>query len=301
MSGIFVYSDRVELAAELVGFAQESGGPASAIVLDQESAEALKCSGAETVYWLRGNGQLPEAYAEPIVDLLVANGAEVFAVGATVRGRSLAANVAGLLDCGMASDVSEVEFTDGKLVTRRLTYGGAVVSSETVPTPGVVTVPSGMFAGVRGGGKVVPLDVDADPRLQVVGRQDVVRQGTDLASAERIVCVGMGFDKIEDLQLAADLADALQAEVGCSRGVAEEREWLPQTRYIGISGLSVKPALYLALGVSGQVQHVVGVREARTVVAVNKDASAPIFNVCDYGVVGDMYAVIPELIAALEG
>ncbi len=124
------------------------------------------------------------------------------------------------------------------------------------------------------------------------------KQAVDLGQAERIVAVGRGIKSEEHLPLAQELARALDAELAASRPICDAG-WLPMDRQIGSSGQTVAPALYLALGISGAIQHLVGMKGARTIVAVNKDADAPIFEVADYGIVGDLFEVVPALIAAL--
>jgi electron transfer flavoprotein alpha subunit len=125
------------------------------------------------------------------------------------------------------------------------------------------------------------------------------KQAVDLSQAEIIVAVGRGIKNPENLELASKLAALLGAEVGASRPICDEG-WLPMERQIGSSGQTVAPKLYLALGISGAIQHMVGMKGSRTVVAVNKDANAPIFEVADYGIVGDLFEVVPALIDALE-
>ena len=122
----------------------------------------------------------------------------------------------------------------------------------------------------------------------------------DLAQAKIIVCVGRGVEKPEDIKLARELADVLGGEVGCSRPIAEELNWLPEEFYLGISGKKVKPELYIGLGVSGQIQHVTGIRDSKVIFAVNRDENAPIFEAADYGIVGDLYQVVPKLIEELK-
>ena len=124
------------------------------------------------------------------------------------------------------------------------------------------------------------------------------KQAVDLGQAERIVAVGRGIKSQEHLPLAQELARALDAELAASRPICDAG-WLPMDRQIGSSGQTVAPALYLALGISGAIQHLVGMKGARTIVAINKDADAPIFEVADYGIVGDLFEVVPALIAAL--
>lgn len=148
--------------------------------------------------------------------------------------------------------------------------------------------------------RIVAVQIEASDRRQVPGvpfRE--ARQEVDLTAAERIVAVGRGIKEPSYLAVVQQLATALGAEVGASRPVCDSA-WLPMDRQIGSSGQTVAPKLYVAIGISGAVQHIVGMKGARTVVAVNKDADAPIFEVADYGIVGDLFDVVPALIAALE-
>jgi electron transfer flavoprotein alpha subunit len=124
------------------------------------------------------------------------------------------------------------------------------------------------------------------------------KQAVDLTQAERIVSIGRGIKGQEHIALAKQLAEALGAEIAASRPICDAG-WLPMERQIGSSGQTVAPRLYLALGISGAIQHVVGMKGARTIVAINKDAEAPIFEVADYGIVGDLFEVVPAMIRAL--
>jgi electron transfer flavoprotein alpha subunit len=200
----------------------------------------------------------------------------------------------------MASDVSSVSFADGNVNCERTMFGGAVVESETLTGLSVVTVPAGKFAPSQGSSEIVNIELTADDRVVQIGAVPIEKKGADLKAAEKVVCVGMGLEKAEDIQMAEQLAEVLGAEIGCSRGVAEERHWLPVEQYIGISGNVIKPKLYLSLGVSGQVQHVFGARDSKLIVAINNNEKAPIFRSADYGIVGDMYEIVPLLIEALK-
>ncbi len=294
MAGIYVYSDKPALAAELVSLAKQAGQPVNVLALDKDIAEALAGYGPDKVILIQGDSNIIENYAKPLAAFLKDEGAELFLVGATARGRDLAARIAGYLGCGMVSDVSSVAIGDGKVSCERLIYGGAVTQAEDIEGMAVVTVPAGRGEAVKGGAaEVITKQLIADKKAELVETACIVREGVDLAAADKIVCIGLGMDKKEDIQMAAELADALGAEVGCTRSICEERKWLPN--YIGISGETVKPSLYVAMGVSGQVQHVVGMRDAKVVVAVNTNEKAPIFAAADYGIVGDMYELIPLL------
>ena len=124
-------------------------------------------------------------------------------------------------------------------------------------------------------------------------------ESVDLGTAKRVVGVGRGFAAEADLELARALAVRLGAELACSRPIAEGVNWMPTERYLGVSGATIKPDLYVAIGISGQVQHLVGVNNAKVIVAINKDKNAPVFAHADFGVVGDLYQVLPELTKSL--
>lgn len=301
MSGIYVYSDKLDIAAELIGFAKMSGQAAHALCFSQADADQLASMGADTVFYLKGDSPLAENYGSALADFLKNQAAELLVVGATARGRDIAARVAGYLDCGMVSDVSGLSYSDGQLSTERMMYGGAVVQSESVSGFGVVTAAAGKFSPVTGCAEIVTVAVAADNRVTLVETAPIIKEGVDLRQASSVVCVGLGLEKEDDLQMARDLADVLQAELGCTRGIAEERHWLPVEQYIGISGAVIKPQLYLSMGVSGQVQHIFGVRDAKIIVAIDSNEKAPIFRSADYGIVGDMYEIIPLLTKALNG
>lgn len=300
MAGIYIYSERKELAAELVSFAKGSGETAQIIVIDAKEADELKNCGADKIIVLEGNDPLIENYGQVIAEFLKAQTADLFVVGATPRGRDIAARVAGHLDCAMVSDVSSLSYADGKLSTDRMMYGGAVQQSEVLDGLCVVTVPAGKFPTITGEADVINIDVKTDKRVSLIDTAPIVKEGADLSAAERVVCVGMGMEKEEDLKMAQDMAAAIGAEIGCTRGIAEERHWLPAELYIGISGAVIKPELYISMGVSGQVQHVFGIRDSQIIVAIDTNEKAPIFKAADYGIVGDMYEIIPALTAALK-
>jgi electron transfer flavoprotein alpha subunit len=301
MAGIYIYSDKAGLAAELINFAKKSGRAANLISFSQEEAEGIKDLGADKVFVLNGDSPLIENYGKAAAKFLQKEAAELFAVGATPRGRDIAARTAGYLDCGMVSDVSAISYEDGKIRTERMMYGGAVICSEVVSGLSVVTIPAGKFEAAAGNStEIITVEATADSRVSLVETAPIVRGSTDITAAEIVVCVGQGMDEEEDMHLARDLAQVLGAEIGCTRGIAEERHWLPVERYIGISGAVIKPNLYISMGVSGQVQHVVGIREAKIIVAVDNNEKAPIFKAADYGIVGDLYEIIPLLTGALK-
>lgn len=300
MAGIFIYSDKSAIAAELISCAKSAGQEAKVIVFGQEAAGEVSNFGADKVYVLEGDSPIAESYGQAVADFLTREAAQLFLVGATARGRDLAARVSGYLGCAMVSDASAVAIDDGKITAERMIYGGLISQQEVVTGLCVVTVAEGKFETMDGQAEVETVRVSTDNRVQLVERAPIVKKGTDLRAADRVVCAGMALDKEEDLQIIRDLAAALNAEIGCTRGMAEERHWLPAELYIGISGAVIKPQLCVSVGISGQVQHTIGIRDSKTIVAINNNEKAPIFKASDYGIVGDLYEVVPLLTEALK-
>jgi electron transfer flavoprotein alpha subunit len=121
-----------------------------------------------------------------------------------------------------------------------------------------------------------------------------------IEDAEFIISVGRGLKNKEDISIIKNLADSLKGEIGCSRPIASDLKWLPTEHWVGLSGHKVKPKIYIACGISGQIQHLAGMRDSDIIVAINKDPEAPIFNAADYGIVGDIYKVVPALVDKLK-
>jgi len=223
----------------------------------------------------------------------------------TYQTRDYAPRVAARLDRAIATDVIAVKA--GPVYVRQMFQGK--VSADIVldgPTPHLVTLQIGAYraeAVKKGAGAPVrEMAAAVDPaaiRQKAEAPFREAKQAVDLTQAERIVSVGRGIKGAEHIAVAQQLAAALGAELAASRPICDAG-WLPMERQIGSSGQTVSPKLYLALGISGAIQHVVGMKGARTIVAVNKDADAPIFEVADYGIVGDLFEVVPAMIAALK-
>jgi electron transfer flavoprotein alpha subunit len=183
--------------------------------------------------------------------------------------------------------------------------GGAVREERALSNPMIATIGPGVFEATpadtgRSGTVSEVSRVEPEWRAQVIERKQRPPASVNLAAAKKVVCPGRGLAQQADLSLINELAGLLNAEVGCTRPLAEGLDWLPRERYIGVSGANIHPDLYLGVGVSGQIQHMVGMNGARTVVAINKDKDAPIFANADYGIVGDLYQVVPALIAQLK-
>lgn len=306
MTRAYVLSESRELVAELVTTASTLADEVHVVCLGSTSAarSVETLAGVTTVVVLAADEPRPEAYVAALASLLGDRKADLVLVGATVSGWEIAARTAMILGVGLVSQATELRsLPNGGWQSERVMYAGAAVQTETWSGPAVVTIAPGHAPAAADSGRTAPVEtvsVQVDDRIKVVSRAAREREGVDLASAARIVCVGMGLDAIEDLVLANDLADALGAELACTRPVAEDREWLRSERYIGISGVSVKPDLYLGLGVSGQVQHTIGIRDAKVIVGINTNPDAALFGVSDYAVVGDLHEIAPLLAEAVR-
>ena len=287
-----------------VALAGDSGGLAPAAVApDALAAEIGGLADELIVYedagaWLRG-----DVWAAALVDAL--GDADGLLLADSPSGREAAGRVAAACGAAVVSMCDSVErAADGGLTARRSIYGGVADGTVTPRTRlAVLLFAAGVFEGAVSGA-AVPVErrlagAPADAMVHV--GDEAVAKTVDLAGAAIVVSVGRGFAKAEDLALVEPLVAALGAELGCSRPIAEDFKWLPKERLVGLTGSSVNADLYLALGISGQVQHLTGIKGARVVVAVNNDAKAPIVRNADYVLVNDLYKVIPELVAALGG
>jgi electron transfer flavoprotein alpha subunit len=227
----------------------------------------------------------------------------------TYQTRDFAPRLAARLDRPLITDCIAAARTDAGAVFSRPMFQGKLVAEVAAegPSPHLVSVQIGAFRGdaaARGQATapIAPLPVTIDPatiRQRPEPPFQEAKQAVDLSQAPRIVAVGRGIKAQEHIALAEKLAAALGAQLAASRPICDSG-WLPMERQVGSSGQTVAPQLYVALGISGAIQHVVGMKGSRTIVAINKDADAPIFEIADYGIVGDLFEVVPALIAELQ-
>jgi electron transfer flavoprotein alpha subunit len=273
-----------------------------AVVVGPRAVADTVATAVDSVVWLGAPDQVPvEAYAAAVA-AVVAAAAPVAVVGTTTpAGRALLGAVGARLGSPVLSGISAAQLEDGSVQVTRAVLGG-IAEHRTAVTGGtaVLAVDAGALPAAGAPGVVEPVVADLPGGATVLERRTKERADVDLGAARAVVAIGRGLKAQADLALVADLAAALGAEVACSRPLAEGVDWLPKDRYVGISGQHVAPDLYVAIGISGQLQHMVGVRGAGTIVAINSDRAAPVFGQCDFGIVGDLYQVVPELTAALK-
>jgi electron transfer flavoprotein alpha subunit len=312
--GIWAFSEAYDLTLEMLGKAREIANKlqteVAAVLLGnnvQEKGNDLIKYGADKVY-LVDDPALERFQAEPYLSVLHNLAANyrpaIIMVGSTRNGKPLAARLATRLDAGCVPDCIGLSVDgDRRLVGDRITYGGNAVARVAFKSkPQIVTVPPRAFEKPNPQerrGEVVKLNVKIEsPKVEVVERKPLETSSVRVEEAEVIVSCGRGLEKKDDIALLEDLAEVLGGQVGCSRPLVEDRKWFSD--WIGLSGHKVKPKLYIASGVSGVIQHVAGIRDSKVIVAINKDPEAPIFEIADYGVVGNLYEVLPALKEALK-
>jgi len=205
-----------------------------------------------------------------------------------------------------ANDCNDVEIIGETVRIRRPVLGGGYIAmQDLVGSPVFVTLQPSAFKSspTNSVKKPVITSIGIKPmsdEVKIIDRRLSKKGDADLSMANRVVAVGRGFRKKEDLKLAEELAGLIGAEIGCSRPISSDLKWLPEDRHIGLSGKWIHPKLYIAIGISGQIQHVVGIKNAKTVLAINNDPNSPIHKEADYSVIADLYEFLPVLIKKLR-
>ena len=301
----------LELLSKGAELASKSGYALAAVLLSEDGAALapeLFAHGAQKVYALDAPQfayYQNDWWSEAFVSLVRDKAPEIVLVGATTIGRSLAPTVASILHCGLTADCTQLDFDpETKLLLQtRPAFGGnimaTIVCADTRPQ--MATVRPNVFKKVRldpaPAGELVrvPVDLSAAPcRMRRVAVAKEGGEDVNLAEAKAIVSGGRGLGSPEKFSLVRDLAAQLGAAVGASRA-AVDAEWISPLHQVGQTGKTVCPKLYVAVGISGAIQHLAGMQSSDTIVAINKDPAAPIFDVADYGLVGDLNEIVPEL------
>ena len=274
----------------------------AAVVLGGRACAEGLLAKADKVIWLgeKAEGVIAESYTGAIEQAIKREEPQLLLMSGSTRDRCIAAKLAVRLNAGVITDAAGLSVTEnGRIQARRNVYGGAaeaVLEGESALT--IVLVPGGLFENTPAAKPGVLEEAEAaaeDMGVTLISVAAKQEETVNIVAAKRVIGVGRGLGSQENLAAVEALGAKLGAEIGCTRPIAEEEHWLARNRYIGVSGISVRPNLYMALGISGQVQHMVGVSDARLIVAVNKDAKAPIFQNCDIGLVADMNKVLPQL------
>ena len=297
-----------EMLGRAVQLAEESGGEVCALLLDanvRRFAESLAAHGADKIYFAEHDA-LAQYATEPFARIVSGAIAQhkPFAVlyPSTANGRDLAPRVAAKLNIGLTGDVIGLNLdAQGNLVQLKPAFGGNIVAPILTKTsPAMATVRPGMLERAQANpnrrAQRIELTVDdVSSRVDFVSRERVTDEGVHLDDAEIIIGVGMGIGGAENLPKVEELCRALDAHIGATRRVVDSG-WLPRQLQIGLTGRSISPHLYIALGVRGAFNHTVGIQRAGTILAINNNPDADIFKQCDYGIVGDWREVVEEMV-----
>lgn len=324
-AGVWVYCEfrqgtLASVALELLGagrrLADRRGVPLSALLIGHETGEAAKTligHGADTVYRIdheKLRNFSEDIYASLVTSLVREHRPEIVLAGATAIGRSFIPGVATTLNAGLTADCTglDIREEDGALMQTRPAFGGNIMATIVCPSsrPQMATVrPRVMQALEYDAGRtgvivdVVPTADQLRSRVRVL--EEVMAQGSNvnIQEADILVSGGRGLENPKGFELLQKLADTLGANISASRAVVDAG-WIPYPHQVGQTGKTVAPKLYIACGISGAVQHVAGMQSSETIVAINRDTHASIFDVADFGIVGDLYEVIPKLIKKIE-
>ncbi|MEQ8200272.1 MAG: electron transfer flavoprotein subunit alpha/FixB family protein [Syntrophomonadaceae bacterium] len=307
---ILIYSEKTELALELLAaacaLADKLGSSIGALTINNDSgAKDLAAAGADT--YLVTNDTVNQADAASVAGVLQQAAqrlsASIILLASNRRGKELAGRLAQKLDAGCLTDVTGMQAINGKIECTRNSLGGATIVTQQIESEyQVIAVSPRTYApaAAQAGGQVQGLDIQAAvSAVKLISASKKSEDTADIETADILVIVGLGMEQA-DMELAHAIAAALGGELACSKPVATDRKWLGEDRIVGLSGKKCKPQLALVLGVSGQVQFTVGIRDAHTIVAVNNDEQAYILQMADYAMVADLKEVLPQLQKALS-
>lgn len=292
---------KVKLSAVLIGY--ETG----------ETGEELIGYGADIVYRVDHEALgafSDESYCAIVTDLIREHKPEIVLAGATAIGRSFIPGVATTLNAGLTADCTQLEIReeDGALLQTRPAFGGNIMATIVCESsrPQMSTVrPKVMkardFDGERKGEVIdlAPSPTQLESRVRVLEIVVEEAANVNIQEADILVSGGRGLESAKGFELIRQLADTIDARVSASRAVVDAG-WIPYPHQVGQTGKTVAPKLYIACGISGAVQHAAGMQSAETIVAINRDKNAPIFDIADYGIVGDLFEIIPRLMSKIE-
>jgi len=302
-----------ELLSAGAEFSEKTGSPLAAILLGSGLQDAAKnlTSFADKIYLMDDpslTSYTSDAYFVRLAPLIKEHQPAILLGGATSTGKDLFPRLAMRFQTGYAPDCTGLAVEDGgKLIARRPIYGGKafaeMVFSEARPQ--MATIRNNIFPvnqNINKSAQIIPISFKTDPsslKKKVLGLEKAAGTKLDIAEAEIVVAAGRGIKAPENFKLLEDLADVLNASVGTTRATVDEG-WRDQKDQIGKSGKNISAKLYMAFGISGAIHHILGIGTCKTVVAVDTDPNALIFNYADYGIVGDLFKIVPALTEELK-
>ncbi len=262
--------------------------------------------GLKKVYHIK-NEQLANysssAYTDILIDLIKSIDSQIIIFSATSMGKDLAPRIAAKLDCGIVNDVIDWKVDNSEIIATRPVYAGKALTDVKIKSDKkIFTLRPNVFKAEKITEQAATIEIkkvdNPNLRTKVI---EIIKSDTklDVAEADIIVSGGRGVKAPENFKLIEELADLLGAATGASRAVVDAG-WRPHSEQVGQTGKTVSPTLYIALGISGAIQHLAGMRSSKYIVAINKDKDAPIFQVADYGIVGDLFEIVPAMIEEIK-
>jgi len=309
MAGILIYSDKTSYALELITAAQmlakDLGLPLQAVSIN-DAAQADELAKRVETYKIDNaaiNLADTAAVAAALKQAAQKLSASIILLSSNRRGKELSGRLAQSLAAGCLSDVNSLKASNGKIECLRNALGGATVATQQIETEiqVIAIMPKAFEPAPESSGSLNDLTVDIKASaIKVLEVKPKAGDSVDIEAADILVAVGQGLENQGDLAQVEAIAKALGGEVACSKPVATDKKWLSEERIIGLSGKKCKPSLAILLGISGQVQFTVGIRDSKTIVAINNDENADIMKMADYVMVADVEDVLPELLKALS-
>jgi electron transfer flavoprotein alpha subunit len=292
---IIVLAETQKALTELCAGASQISAQVEAVIIGDRLKPA-----ADTIWHIPAQeNALLEDYTETIAALIKQEQPGLVIVEPTKRYKLIAGRIAALLGTSVITDILEL---GEDLAAERMVYGGAALRTEKAASGCTIAMAgSGLWKAGTATETAVREEktvqfIEPGIRVKRIAREEKESMAVDLPGARVVVGVGRGIAEQKDLEMIRQLARAVNGEIGCTRPIAEAEKWMPKETYLGVSGLMIAPEIYIAIGISGQIQHTVGINRSKLVIAVNKEKNAPIFKQSDYGIVGDLYKVVPALL-----
>lgn len=287
--------------------AAQTGVEAAGVVLQKttEDLAALGRYGIKKVYVAK-NDVLKDfdsqTYASAIAQVVAQSGANIIIFSNNTDGKAIAPRLSARLKAGLVSGAIALPDTTGGFVVKKSVFSGKAFANVTILSPvKIIAVQPNAFGIEAGEGSAELIETNIDvqpPKTKITGVNKTSGE-VPLAEAEIVVSAGRGMKGPENWGIIEDLAQSLHAALACSRPVADAH-WRPHNEHVGQTGAAIAPNLYIAVGISGAIQHLAGVNRSKTIVVINKDADAPFFKAADYGIVGDLFDIVPKMTAAIK-
>ena len=302
MSNVWIIVADDMSAASVAGIAAKAGAPVDAIVFgDEQRAQTVATYGVASVVRFGAAGDVVETYAGAVAERAAQQQPAAVICSDNAAARAVAGAVAVALSAAVATSVVSVQVAEGKTTVEQLVAEGEAVQVLETSGPAVCVIADGCEEAEQGAAVAIEdVQAQANEAITVIATNDEAGGASGLLTAEKVVGVGLGIGEKDNLQLVYDLAETIGAEVACTLPLCDNYHWFEHNRVVGTSTQKISPRLYLSFGSSGAPQHMMGVRSAKVIVAVNNDPEAPIFRECAYGIVGDAKKVLPALIDELK-